>query len=334
MQFIKINRAELRYRVSEVQEFVALVTWLLLVVFFVFSADHFVSWLVVSNILTFASTLGIITIGVANLMIAGEFDLSVGAILAVSGYIFALTINAGVPALLAMLIALGVSVLLGAINGLIVVSSRIPSFIMTLGTMLAYRGIARAIGGGDLATFTGEKKPALFAVLNGAITPLNDLFSPAANFRTSILWFLGLAVVMSFVLMRTPFGNWTFASGGNEGAAIAQGVHTRKVKVINFMLSGLFAGFAGVVQFSYRTSIDPLRGEGMELLAVAASVIGGVLLTGGLGTIFGASVGVLLLGTLDQGLVLMKLPIQVFRAVAGFILLISVTINTWLGYRE
>jgi simple sugar transport system permease protein len=248
----------------------------------------------------------------------------------VASFVFALTMNAGVPPLLAMLFALLSSMLLGAVNGLIVIGSGIPSFITTLGTMLAYRGIARAIGGGDFAKYTGPK-PVLFDILNGAIEPLNRLWNPVGNFRVSILWFILFVAVMSFVLMRTRFGNWIFATGGNPGAALAQGVPVKRVKLTAFTLTGLLTGLASVMQFAHRTSVDPLRGEGWELIAVAACVIGGIQLTGGVGTIFGACVGILLLQMLDQGLVLMGVSVQIFRAVAGLILMLSVVINTCLS---
>jgi simple sugar transport system permease protein len=103
------------------------------------------------------------------------------------------------------------------------------------------------------------------------------------------------------------------------------------VVVANFVLSGLLAGVASVLQFAHRSSVDPLRGEGMELIAVAACVIGGVRLTGGYGTIFGACLGMLLLQMLEQGLVLMQIPVQIFQAVAGLILIIAVISNTYLS---
>ncbi len=322
-----------RYRVTESPEVVTLITFLVVFVFFSFAASSFLTPFALSNILTFASVNGLIVLGVAMLMISGEFDLSVGSTLAVSGYVFALLLNAGTAPLVAVAAALVASALLGLVNGLVVTRTGIPSFITTLGTMLGYRGIARAIGGGDMASYTGER-PALFYLLNGSIDPLNSLFQPAANFRASTLWFVGLAILLTLVLMRTRYGNWTFATGGNPGAARAQGVNITRVKLTNFVLCALLAGLAGVVQFSHRYSIDPLRGEGIELLAVAASVIGGVRLTGGFGTLLGAGLGILLLAMLEQGLVLMNLPIQVFRAVAGFILVLSVAINTYLARRE
>jgi simple sugar transport system permease protein len=330
LQSLTITLKRLRYGLADSPQVVALITFLVVFAFFGFVADNFLTPVAISNILTFASIQGIIVVGVAMLMIAGEFDLSVGSNLAVASFVFALTMNAGVAPLPAMLFALLVSTLLGAANGLIVISSGIPSFIATLGTMLAYRGIARAIGGGTFAKCTGPK-PLLFIVLNGAIDSLNQLFEPVSNFRVSILWFLLIAVVMTMVLMRTRFGNWVFAAGGSAGAALAQGVPVKRVKLMVFALTGLLTGLASVMQFAHRTSVDPLRGEGWELIVVAASVIGGVQLTGGVGTILGASMGILLLQTLEQGLVLMGVPVQVFRAVAGLILMLSVISNTYLS---
>lgn len=330
---LSVTSARLRYRLTESPEIVTLITFLAVFFFFALAAESFLTPLALSNILTFASVNGIVVVGVAVLMISGEFDLSVGSTLAVAGYLFGIALNAGIAPLLALGIALLVSALLGLINGLIVTLSGIPSFITTLGTMLAYRGIARAVGGGDFVSYTGERL-ALFNVFNGAVEPFNRLFIPQANFRASTLWFVGLAAILSLVLLRTSYGNWVFAAGGNPGAARAQGVPVNRVKLFNFVLTGTLAGFAGVVQFSQRLSIDPLRGEGVELVVVAASVIGGVLLSGGAGTLFGASLGILLLSMLEQGLVLMQLPIQVFRAVAGAILIMSVAVNVYLSRQE
>jgi len=323
----------LRFRLADFPEAVTLVSFVLMFLFFVVSAEHFLTPIAMGNILTFGSITGIVVVGVAMLMISGEFDLSVGSTFAVASYVLALSMNAGVPPLPALLLALVISALLGLVNGLIVVTTGIPSFITTVGTMLAYRGIARGIGGADFAYYTGER-PVLFGVLNGPIEVLNQLSHPPSNFRVSILWFIVIAVLGSLVLMRTRYGNWVFATGGSPGAALAQGVAVKRVKVINFVLVGLLAGIASAMQFAHRISVDPLRGEGMELIAVAACVIGGVRLTGGFGTIIGASIGMVLLSMLEQGLVLMQIEVQIFQAVAGFILILSVIANTYLSGQE
>lgn len=326
MATLGLRWTHLLSRLAGFPELVALSSFALVFLVFTIFAPNFLSPSSLANILTFGSNLGIIVIGVAVLMISGEFDLSVGSNFAVAGYVFALSMNAGVPPVLAMLLALVVSTLLGLVNGAIVVWSGIPSFITTLGTMLAYRGIARGLGGSDFAKYTGTP-PLLFDILNG---PLNA----AGNFRLSIVWFVLLALLMWFVLTRTRWGNWIYAVGGNPGAALAQGVPVRRVKLSAFALTGLLVGLAGVMQFAMRTSIDPMRGAGWELLAVAGAVIGGVQLTGGVGTILGACLGILLLQVLDQGLVLMNVSVDVFRAVAGFILIVSAVLTSYLSRHE
>jgi len=322
--------ARVRAKLADYPEVVALISFLLIFFFFIIRADNFFTLVSLSNILTIASIKGIFVVGVAMLMISGEFDLSVGSILAVAGYVFALTLEAGVPAIPAMILALIVSALLGLVNGLIVVKTGIPSFITTLGTMLAFRGIARALGGGDFARYTGEKL-AIFTVLNGDITFINQLATPAGNVSVAIIWFLLFVAIAYLIMSRTRYGNWVYATGGNRDAALAQGVRTKAVVITNFIITGTLAGFAGLVQFASRPSVDPLRGEGWELIAVAACVIGGIWLTGGYGTIIGAAIGIVLLQMVEQGLILIGVDVQLFQTTIGFILILAVIVSTYLS---
>jgi simple sugar transport system permease protein len=318
-----------RHRLSYIPEAVVLISFLLLFIFFSFSAPHFLTPLAIGNILTFGSINGIVAIGVGMLMIAGEFDLSVGSNFALAGYVTALSLNAGIPVGWAILMAILASTFLGFVNGVIVTRTNIPSFIATLGTMLAYRGIVRAVGGGNFASYKGPDIP-IFKMINGDFTLLNNWLQVDA-FRTDVIWFVLLAVLFIILLMRTPFGNWVYAVGGLPGAAQAQGVNVVFVKRMAFTLTGLLVGIAGVTQFAYRLSVDPLRGDGMEMITMAACAIGGIKLTGGSGTLLGAIFGALLLQMLDQGLVLMSIPIQVFQASIGLIIILSVISNTYLG---
>ena len=332
MSTLSHRLAAIRYRLSYFPEAVALISFVLLFIFFVVNAQHFLTPLSIGNILTFGSITGIVTIGVAMLMISGEFDLSVGSNFALASYVVALSLIAGLSIWVAIPLAILSSTLLGMLNGLIVTRTKIPSFIATLGTLLAYRGIVRAIGKGDFATYNGEAIP-LFKYLNGDFTLLNNWFGVQA-FRTSLIWFILFAVLFNFILMRTRYGNWVFAAGGAPEAARAQGVNVNFVKIFNFALTGFLVSIASILQFAHRLSVDPLRGDGMELIVVAASVIGGTRLTGGYGTIAGAILGTFLLQMLDQGLVLMRIPIQVFQASVGLIIIISVISNTYLGKSE
>ncbi len=329
MSVLSDKAAVVRHRLSYIPEAVALISFLLLFLFFSIAAPNFLTPLSIGNILTFGSITSIVTIGVAMLMISGEFDLSVGSNFAIASYVLALNLIAGTPVIPAILLAILVSSSLGLLNGLIVTRTRIPSFIATLGTMLAYRGIVRVIGSGNFASYKGEPIQ-LFKTLNGSFTMLNNWFQVDA-FRTSLIWFLLLAVLFTLILVRTRFGNWVYAVGGRPEAARAQGVNVTFVKLMCFTITGFLVSIASILQFSHRLSVDPLRGEGMELIVVAACAIGGVRLTGGYGTIPGAILGAFLLQMLDQGLVLMGIPIQVFQACVGLIIIISVISNTYLG---
>ena len=304
----------------------------LMVIFTILTPDTLLSGVSISNIITFSAILGIVVIGVAILMVAGEFDLSVGSTFAVVGFSYGVMIGeGGMNVWLAALIAVCIGALLGLFNGTIVVKSGNPSFIITLGTLLAFRGLARAIGGGRVVTYVPDESPFLFTLLNSGIEALNDLSSPAGNYRTSILWFALLALVFAFVLHRTRFGNWVFATGGNRDAAQAQGVPSARVKIAAFVLVGGLVAVSSVINFAERTSIDPLAGSLWELFAVAACVIGGLRLRGGLGTVVGACLGIVMISLLRQGLVLVGLSIESFQAVFGFLLIAIAALNQYLG---
>jgi len=148
------------------------------------------------------------------------------------------------------------------------------------------------------------------------------------GFHASAIWFGLIVVFFSLLLTRTHYGNWIFATGGNPQAARALGVEVNRVKLYNFILCALLAGFTGVVQFARFSSVDPLRGSGIELEAIAAAVTGGTLLTGGYGSVVGTLMGVLLVGMVKSGLVLAGAPAYWYRAFIGVILIIAVIINT------
>ena len=346
----KKNWAQALSRLGSLPELVVLISFAIVFFYFVARADNFLSLLSITNILTLASLKGIFVLGVAMLMISGEFDLSVGSTLAVAAYVFAILMEFGfalggvqiIPAglgVLALIISLTVSGILGLINGIIVVRTGIPSFIATLGTMLAFRGIARAMGNSELAKvsgnadvvrFTGEP-PALFNFLNGDIDFINRLSTPAGGARFAIVWFIVILSVITLIMRYTRYGSWVYAIGGNRQAALAQGVRVKSVLVYNFIITGVLAGFAGIVQFSSRPAIDPARGGGWELIAVAACVIGGIWLKGGYGTIIGAALGIVLLQMVEQGLILASVDIQFFQIAVGLILILAVISNTYLS---
>ncbi len=382
----------------------------------------------IASIATNAASQGIIAIGVTMLMISGEFDLSVGSTLGLSALMFLIAASngpaglvelipfgigerlvenldisrSGMPGLAAIAVALVTGALLGLFNGLLLVWTRIPSFIVTLGTLYLYRSIMlNIIPGGTIARYTREEMvwsfsplviigltvvvaalllvllwPALrrayfqtqsvgsntfgsvvrlivygamaiavivvaallingyrdnigepikapfFDIINGKLAFVEE------NFRASIIWWGILAAIFTVVLNSTSYGNAVFAAGGNPEAARAQGINVRRVKVMNFVLSGVLAAVAGITEAARFKVVEPLRGTGYELDVIAATVIGGTLLTGGYGSIIGSVLGILIAFMLKTGLVLIGVEADWFRGVLGIIMIVAVVINT------
>jgi simple sugar transport system permease protein len=306
----------------------------LIIIFLLFSifVPKFFTLRSISGILNAVTLSGTMTVGVALLMISGEFDLSVGSIMAVGGYVYASFSMAGQP-LLGLVLALLVTALLGMVNGLILVWTGVPSFIVTLGTKYFYRGMLWVISAGTMLQ-TVDRLP-IYNLLNGRLDVLNQLFA-GANFRTALIWLLLLVAFFQFVLVKTRYGNHVFAVGGNPGAALGQGVNVKRVKVLNFVITGAIAGFAGVLLFSQFYTVRVASGDGLELSAIAASVVGGILITGGAGNIWGALVGAVTISALRTGVVLMNIPFipaDNFDAIVGATIVLAAILNTYLRSR-
>lgn len=293
-------------------------------IFMVFSllAPKFVSLRNLTGIFTIVSELGIITIGVAFLMIAGEFDLSVSSVYALSGFLF-VTLANSFNSVLALIITLVAAACIGFLNGTITLRAGIPSFITTLGTMMFLRGIMLAVTGGRSVVYNGD-----------LIVPTMLTRFIGRGFRPSHIWFLALALFFSLILTRTRYGNWVFATGGKKEVARAMGVNVNRVKVVNFMISSVMAGLAGCIVINRFGVANASFGMGMELEAIASAVIGGTFLMGGYGTIIGAFFGAFLMGMMRTGLVMVGAPAYWYQAFVGAILVIAATINIKLRRLE
>ncbi|MCI0437067.1 MAG: ATP-binding cassette domain-containing protein [Gemmatimonadetes bacterium] len=272
-----------------------------------------------------AAPLGILAVTVALLMIAGEFDLSVGSILGAAGMsVLLLTRHfewALWPAIGVTFIVCG---LIGLANGWIVVRTRLPSFIVTLGTLFIVRGatigLSRQLTGrtqlSGLDTVAGyEQARLMFA---------SDL---PGGLRISIVWWLAVAALAAWVLARTRAGNWIRATGGAPAAARNAGVPIDRTKITLFVLTALAACLVGVIQAVRFTGADALRGEFQEFRAIVAVVIGGTLLTGGHGTALGAVLGALIFGMVQQGTVMTGIDADWFQVILGTMLVLAVLSN-------
>ncbi len=269
------------------------------------------------NVASLAAQYGIVAVGVTVLMIAGHFDLSVGTIVGLTGWAMYYFGNVlGLPPTVTILCALAFGALLGGINGIIQVRTGLPSFIITLATSLVYRGLLTMQTSGFPVVV---KFPADYAqIIAGKL-----LF----GYRMSLLWFIIVALLATFFLLRTRMGNWAFAIGQNPTAAKNLGVPVARTTITLFALSGLTSGIAGVVVAVQYFSIDANRGVGWELIAIAMAVIGGTLLTGGYGSVLGTVLGAIMYAMVTDGLLLVGLQGYWVNIFLGIVVLVAVLIN-------
>lgn len=265
--------------------------------------------------------LGIISFGVGLLMISGEFDLSIGSVYTLTAYAMALLYSGGLPLWLALLLTIALGVLIGIANGLITVKLAIPSFISTLGTMLLARGAVRWLSEGQSVSFHPDEF--FTALMTGSFYGIEAPF----------IWFVALAIISGLILHRTKLGNHMYLVGGNEKTAMAVGINSHRVKVIAFVFSALGATIGGIMSATRVSTVTPSQGLGLELKAIAVCVIGGLLLSGGRGTILGIFVGACLMYTVEDVLLLLRAPGFYLDMFVGAILVGAVVVNSWLARR-
>lgn len=270
----------------------------------------------VGGVLDASSEIGFIAIGVTILMIGGEFDLSVGQSFVASGMTFA-TIYHTVGVVPAIVVGLATGAAIGFVNGFITLSFGIPSFITTLGTSYVVAGMVLLVTGA--APISAISLPASFHMFGGYVFGL--------PVRWEVVWWIGLVVVMGLVLHKTAFGNHVFAAGGKPEVAKNIGVRVVRTKMTLFVLCGMFAAFSGIVLFAHLGDIEASAGSGLQLEAIAAAVIGGTALFGGVGTVYGGAIGSLFLGVLTVGLVLSGASTTYYELFVGIVLIGAVALQ-------
>ncbi len=233
----------------------------------------------------------------------------------------AVALEAGWPFLPAFALALCVALAVGLVNGVLTVRFAIPSFITTLGMLFVARSITVVISGGFPPLLPNGALPKWLFV---------SYVGPGDMIRVSFIWFVAISIIIGLLLSRTNFGNWVRATGGFLPAAQSMGIPTQRVKVACFMLCSLLAGFAGSLQVMRLGAPLPSIGEGLELQAVAAAVIGGTALTGGIGRILGGIIGATLIRVIDNGLVLSQVDANWFKMALGALTVFAVIVNAWL----
>ncbi|QGY32949.1 ABC transporter permease [Pantoea cypripedii] len=290
-----------------------------LIVFIIFAAiaPHFTSAEALTSIALVAAQLAIVASAVTLLMIAGEYDLSVGAVLALCSMLTAFlasTFNISIP--LVIVISLLASAAIGALHGTLVVKWAIPSFIATLGGLMFWRSMVYLISGGyPVSVPPGSSTLAL----------LSERFPNGLSM--GLFWCAVVLLAAHWVLEHTKWGNWIFATGGDPQAARVKGVPVKKVKIWLFVLTAVLACFAGIIQLGRFGTVDANRGMGMELEAIAAAVIGGTSLNGCVGSIVGTLLGCVIIAMIQQGLALINMPPAVYQALLGILVVGAVLTN-------
>lgn len=301
--------------------------------------------------LTLSAELGIIATAAALLIIAGEFDLSVGSMIGFAGVVIGLTVrHLDFPLWGGILSAFAVAVAVGWFNGFVVVRTRLPSFIVTLATLFILRGlsvaITRAVTGrtqipyilddvpdpGTASLFNGDVLTGLFQWMGdlGWIATRSDGVPFVPGIPMSIVWWIGVTVVAAYVLTQTRFGNWIYAAGGDPEVARNVGVPVSRVKIILFIGTACSATLLATIQVMDAGSADTLRGLLKEFEAIIAAVIGGVLLTGGYGTVYGAMFGALIFGLVQMGIFFTGIDTDWFKVFLGIVILIAVLVNNYI----
>jgi len=278
-------------------------------------------WLSVINIqviMRSAAQLGIMAIGQALILISGKFDLSVGSTFGICGVSFvAMTGVMDVP--FAFILALLFGAGIGFMNGFFTEKMGVPSLVTTLGSLYIFRGLVYFITQGFAnAIPKTARDTALVRLLGGTFM---------AGWNNSIIWFILISITMSILLFFTPYGNWLFAVGNNERSALSRGISPVKVRMKAFVICGLLAGFSGIITVCDMKTGGTTLGSGMELESIASSVIGGISLLGGLGSIFGAAIGAVFLSMIRSGLIMMGAPPYWFVTFVGITLIGAVLLN-------
>ena len=304
-------KAFLAYR----PETAALFSMVIVFVVFAFVAEDFVTQASMFSIITLSSERGIVAVGVTLLLIAGHFDLSVGSVLGLTAILVAqlmLDLPSWQAVPLALLIAFGI----GLLQGFTIVKLGIPSFILTLGGLLLWRGVGFVISEGLYIPV--DRTDGLLKIFS---------HSRGTGLFVTCLWFLGVVVLGTLFLQRTRLGNWIFAIGGSYRAAKAQGVPADHVLILLFGLCALLAGLAGTVQMARFPIVSADRGRMLELEIIAAAAIGGTRIWGGYGSVVGAALGVLSVSMIQVGLARAGVPGEWFDGVVGLLIVFAVMVN-------
>jgi ribose transport system permease protein len=313
-------------RSDAAQRFLAFGALILMIIFFSLASPYFLTGGNISGILIATAVNGILAIGVTFAIITGGIDLSVGTVMTLTTVMMGKVITDwGMPIPVGLLVGLLTGLAAGFINGFLIAKAKLPPFIATLGMLNVAKGLSLVIA--NVKPIYFDQNPVFNKIAMGSLLDLSRII-PGLTISNGVLIFFGAAIVASLILSKTVLGRYTFALGSNEEAARLSGVNVNRWKIIVYMTTGFFAGLAGIVLASRINSAQPALGQGYELDAIAAAVIGGTSLSGGEGSILGTVIGAFLISTLSNGLKIMSVPPEWQIVVTGLIVVGAVWLDT------
>ncbi|RWM76340.1 MAG: ABC transporter permease [Mesorhizobium sp.] len=292
-QTIAQKQHTLLTRVFASQTFWVVIAVILACLFLSIATDSFATTKNLYNITRNITFVAIVALGMTFVIITGGIDLSVGSVLCLCSMVLAVTMHAGYGIEIGIAAAIATALIIGAFNGILIAYLGFPPFVVTLGMLSIARSLAMVASNNTVVFQFGPDHDKLLALGGGAFV---------FGIANPVLYMIVLALITGFVLRWTKFGRHIFAIGGNEHAATLTGVPVRQIKVAVYMISALAAGLAGIIQTGWLGAVTTNLGNGMELQVIAATVIGGANLAGGMGTAFGAVVGAALIEVIRNSL--------------------------------
>jgi ribose transport system permease protein len=310
-------------RSNTMQRVLAFSALIVLIIVFSLASPNFLTFQNIVNILIATAVNGVLALGVTFVIVSGGIDLSLGTVMSFSAVITGILItNMGLPVVVGIIGGLAAGGLCGLINGLLIAKLKIPPFIATLGMLNVAKGMALILSGQKPIYFNDA--PAFNGIAMGSL--LGAVF-PGFTIPNAVLIMFGAALIASVLLSNTILGRYTFALGSNEEATRLSGVSVDSWKISIYTLCGVFSGLAGVLIASRLNSAQPALGQGYELDAIAAAVIGGTSLSGGEGSIMGTIIGAFIISTLTNGLRILSVPQEWQIVITGAIVVAAVYLD-------
>lgn len=306
---------KLKAILSKYQSVIGLIIFSIIISFL---SDRFMTGSNIFNIFRQTSYNAIIAVGMTFVILTGGIDLSVGSTFAFSGAIAAFLVGSGYNPYIAMLAALVVGAGVGVTNGIVITKGKLQPFIVTLATMTIFRGVTLVFTDGKPISAGYEKNAEIFSKIGNGYT---------FGVPNPILIMFLIVAIGYFILRHTTIGRYVYAIGGNEEAAKLSGINVHRIKIFVYGISGLLAALAGIIITSRLSSAPPTAGTGYELDAIAAVVLGGTSLAGGIGSILGTIVGALIIGILNNALNLLDVTSYYQLLVKGLVILVAVLLD-------